>query len=129
MGTELAVGLLVIAVTAMMVVSPPAVAEGSSAGSSATTSTTTSTTSLATDPAALATACVITGAPLQLGSSGADVYCLQESLIARGLLTTAVAGIFDSATDLAVRAFQSENGLVADGIVGQLTGTVLGIWP
>ncbi len=129
MGTELAVGLLVIAVTAMMVVSPPAVAEGSSAGSSATTSTTTSTTSLATDPAALATACVVTGATLQLGSSGADVYCLQESLIARGLLTAAVAGIFDSATDLAVKAFQSENGLVADGIVGQLTGTVLGIWP
>jgi len=128
MGTELVVGMLVIAVTAMMVVSPPAVAEGSSTPSNTTTSTT-STTPLVADSVALATTCVVTGATLQLGSSGADVTCLQESLIDRGLLATAVAGIFDAPTDSAVRAFQTASGLVSDGIVGQVTGTALGIWP
>jgi len=128
MGTELAVGLLVIAVTAAMVVSPPAVAQGASGTSSAATSTT-STILLATDSTTPATICVLTGVVLQLGSAGADVSCLQDSLIGRGLLATAVVGFFDAATDSAVRAFQAANGLVTDGIVGQDTAMALGIWP
>lgn len=49
---------------------------------------------------------------IKLGASGAAVIKLQT------LLGIAQTGIFDTATDAAVRAFQSEHGLDVDGEVG-----------
>ncbi len=142
MGTELAVGLGVIAVTAAMVVSPPAVAQ-ESASSIATTSTlpvsavsiTTTTTPTSTavlveqqsPESPVSALCVIAGA-LVSGSTGDDVTCLQQALIVQSLLEGTPSGAFDAATDQAVRAFQIERSLLADGVVGPATATALGIW-
>ena len=134
MATELTVGLLVVAVTAAMVVSPPAVAnEGSASDSPRNASTTTlSLTGLSTSPATTnppAAACLLSGTPIQLGNSGPDVECLQRTLQAAGLLVGDINGTFDAGTDAAVRSLQTQRGLEVDGIVGQITATVLGIWP
>lgn len=58
--------------------------------------------------------------PVRAGHVGAAVYELQTLLNRRGanLITD---GRFGSATTAAVQAFQRQNGLVADGIVGELT--------
>ena len=57
---------------------------------------------------------------LKKGSKGSGVMWLQSQLnrIGFGLK---VDGIFGALTDAAVRAFQTERGLVPDGIVGKLT--------
>jgi hypothetical protein len=52
---------------------------------------------------------------LRLGSSGPEVKRLQESLGENP------DGFFGPRTDLAVKRFQTENGLVADGVVGVAT--------
>jgi hypothetical protein len=63
---------------------------------------------------------------LRLGSSGSDVECLQSYLINRGYLTNqTVNSYFDSATQSAVMAFQRDNYLSADGIVGRNTRVAL----
>ncbi|MEQ1874568.1 MAG: peptidoglycan-binding protein, partial [Ilumatobacteraceae bacterium] len=130
MGTEFAVGLLIVAVTAAMVVSPPAVAEDNARQNEALSSTTTAFTSIpATATTIVTTACMMSGTPVRLGASGPDVECLQQALQASGFLTGEVTGIFDAATDSAVRALQTQEGLEVDGIVGQITATALGIWP
>ncbi len=132
MGTELAVGLLVIAVTAAMVVSPPAVAQESTAKASATvasTSTTVLTVVESSVAQAGAVSCVVSGTILQVGSSGADVICLQLALQDVGLTEAWVVGTFDAATNTAVKSFQAANGLDVDGVVGAITGTLLGVWP
>lgn len=134
MGTELVVGVLVVAVTAAMVVSPPAVAEDTADSSAAIIATSTTvlgdlaatTTTTASVPVPT---CVMTGTAIRLGDVGLDVVCLQEALIARGYMQGVASGAFDAATDAAVRSLQSQNGLDVDGIVGQFTATVLGIWP
>ncbi len=146
MGTELAVGLAVIGITAAMVVSPPAVAqqgEAESASSemadiaeSTTTTavptapllepgTTTSTTALT----AAAVTCVIEPTALVAGSSGQNVICLQQMLALAGVYVGELSGQFDQPTDDAVRALQLQRGLLVDGIVGKQTASALGIWP
>jgi peptidoglycan hydrolase-like protein with peptidoglycan-binding domain len=45
----------------------------------------------------------------------------------RSDLSLGVSGVFDSATDLAVRSFQGEKGLATDGTVGPVTGAALGL--
>jgi copper transport protein len=136
MGTEFAVGVLVVAVTAAMVVSPPAVADdASTSGAESSPSTTIAQLDLAsassTTPVASTTVanCVLSGSPLQLGAAGSDVQCLQLALQVTGFLVGGITGTFDAATDAAVRSLQTERGLEVDGIVGQITATVLGIWP
>jgi peptidoglycan hydrolase-like protein with peptidoglycan-binding domain len=52
--------------------------------------------------------------------TGADVSWLQERL-ARAGIPIAASGTFDTATDEAVRAFQSDRDLKADGVVGPVT--------
>ncbi len=142
MGTELAVGLGVIAVTAAMVVSPPAVAQEMTSAASTTTTTlsadagSTSTTIIAatTTTADQAVAgspasapCSIT-ATLSDGSTGDDVICLQQTLIVNSFLDATPSGMFDDATGEAVIKFQQDSGLVADGVVGPVTAAELGIW-
>ncbi|MEU4380135.1 peptidoglycan DD-metalloendopeptidase family protein [Micromonospora echinofusca] len=62
--------------------------------------------------------------PLREGNSGDLVRGLQTALNARGA-SLLVDGGFGSVTASAVRAFQSRNGLVADGLVGPVTWSVL----
>ena len=61
-----------------------------------------------------------TPATLQTGSTGDEVRDLQQTLSALGYPLEA-DGIFGRGTEHAVRAFQSDHGLPADGIVGPIT--------
>jgi peptidoglycan hydrolase-like protein with peptidoglycan-binding domain len=65
--------------------------------------------------------------PLSHGSVGPDVVVLQERLAQLGY-DVPVDGNFGVDTDAAVRAFQSDQGLTVDGVVGPETGSELGIW-
>jgi len=58
---------------------------------------------------------------LKLGSSGADVRRLQNQLKALGYYTGSVDGDFGAGTEAAVKAFQRNNGLTADGKAGRYT--------
>ncbi|MEA5595609.1 peptidoglycan-binding domain-containing protein [Rivularia sp. UHCC 0363] len=65
---------------------------------------------------------------LNHGMNGSDVERLQGDLSARGyqLGPNGVDGNFDEHTENAVKAFQKDNGLTIDGIVGAETGRKLG---
>lgn len=67
---------------------------------------------------ASASDCMVT-APLKVGSSGAQVMCLQEKIGATQ------DGMFGPMTRAKVMAFQTNNGLMADGIVGPATRAAL----
>ncbi len=58
---------------------------------------------------------------LRYGDTGEDVKLLQNRLIELGYLTGKVDGTFDSATLTAVKAFQKNNSLTADGVAGSWT--------
>jgi putative peptidoglycan binding protein/rare lipoprotein A (RlpA)-like double-psi beta-barrel protein len=58
---------------------------------------------------------------LSTGASGADVGTLQLILAARGYGPLAATGVFDAATEDAVRRFQRDAGLAIDGLVGPET--------
>jgi len=74
------------------------------------------------------TDCSLTVA-LELGDEHEEVACLESQLIAAGVLVnSAPDAIFDDATDAAVRSFQTQNGLVVDGMVGPQTATEIGAW-
>ena len=62
---------------------------------------------------------------LNVGKSGDDVAQLQIRLYELGYNITTADGIFGSTTKAAVMAFQQDNGLTADGIVGNATFTKL----
>ncbi len=68
--------------------------------------------------------------PVQLGSSGEDVVCLQTRLseVTPGGGDLGADGDFGPATDAAVREFQAAQGLVVDGIVGAQTAELLAVW-
>lgn len=61
------------------------------------------------------------------GSSGAVVSQIQTKLKNWGYYTGDVDGVYGSATERAVRAFQRKNGLTADGKVGAQTLEALGL--
>jgi len=63
-----------------------------------------------------------------LGSRGDGVRCLQTTLNALGYNSGPVDGAFGAVTYRAVQAYQRATGLKADGLVGRITGTLLGIW-
>lgn len=62
---------------------------------------------------------------LRKGDQGVEVVMLQEALSSLGYLTTASDGIYGTGTAAAVRAFQSDNSLDADGIAGKQTQALL----
>ncbi len=66
-------------------------------------------------------------ASLRVGSTGDQVRTVQSRLKQWGYYDGAVDGIFGSGTERAVKRFQKNNGLVADGIVGPATGKKIGI--
>lgn len=61
------------------------------------------------------------GDALHIGSTGSTVRSLQNALIALGYLKGSADGIYGTKTYLAVRAFQKDNNLSVDGMVGQAT--------
>ena len=71
-------------------------------------------------------ACASGGYPVQRqGSISTYVLVLQDSLNRLGYATAGLDGIFGGATTNAVKAFQSQNGLFSDGIVGCATWSAL----
>lgn len=73
--------------------------------------------------------CVLDDTSLRLGDTGDDVTCLQQALVADGLLDGEVTGEFDQATNQAVTQLQTDRELFVDGVVGRETALSLGIWP
>lgn len=66
---------------------------------------------------------------LELGDDHEEVACLESQLIAAGVLVNSSPdSVFDASTDQAVRAFQAQNGLVVDGVIGPQTASQLGSW-
>lgn len=61
----------------------------------------------------------------QEGSNGEAVRRLQERLTQLGYLRVAPDGVFGAQTTEAVKAFQSKQGLQADGVAGEATLTAL----
>ena len=61
---------------------------------------------------------------LKKGMTGADVTWVQNRLVELGY-TVAVTNLYDDATFSAVKAFQSKNGLTADGLAGEQTFSIL----
>jgi hypothetical protein len=62
---------------------------------------------------------------LKLGTSSPDVANLETRLIALGLYTGTADNIYSASVESAVKAFQTANGLTADGIVGNQTWAAL----
>ncbi len=61
---------------------------------------------------------------LKKGMTGADVTWVQERLISLGY-ALAATNVYDDATFAAVKAFQTKNGLTADGLAGSQTFSIL----
>ncbi len=62
---------------------------------------------------------------LQIDSIGQIVKLLQKRLQELGFYSGEIDGIFNVATEEAVKAFQEEEGLAADGVVGLATEEAL----
>ncbi|HIT68468.1 MAG TPA: peptidoglycan-binding protein [Candidatus Aphodomonas merdavium] len=62
---------------------------------------------------------------LRKGASGVLVRALQQKLQALGYYTGEIDGDFGEGTEEAVKAFQTQNGLKADGVVGSATQALL----
>ncbi|HEU5470586.1 MAG TPA: penicillin-insensitive murein endopeptidase [Actinophytocola sp.] len=58
---------------------------------------------------------------LRQGNSGSAVRALQVELNEKRRLSLAVNGVFDAATDAAVRSFQQHAGIGVDGVAGAMT--------
>lgn len=61
------------------------------------------------------------------GSTGSEVKAIQETLKDRGLYSGSIDGIYGAGTQAAVKKFQKQQGLTADGIAGPLTLKRLGV--
>ena len=62
---------------------------------------------------------------LRKGDEGPEVVTLQQALTELGYLSGAADGNFGTGTQTAVKKFQEDNGLDADGIAGNMTQEVL----
>ena len=63
----------------------------------------------------------VTYTTLRKGDEGPDVVTLQQALAELGYLTGAADGNFGTGTQTAVKKFQQDKGLAADGIAGKMT--------
>ncbi|HEY4331358.1 MAG TPA: L,D-transpeptidase family protein [Ilumatobacteraceae bacterium] len=72
--------------------------------------------------------CTLSVQDLRVGSSGADVTCLQSALKSAGYYTGTVNASFDAATLAAVKSMQNDRGLFVDGVVGRESAISLSIW-
>ena len=63
----------------------------------------------------------------KMGSTGEEVKSIQSVLKEKGYYSGNVDGIFGTGTKNAVKQFQSDSGLSADGIVGEKTLKALGL--
>ena len=70
---------------------------------------------------------MVLAASYQRGSTGATVRQIQTKLKSWGYYSGAVDGVYGSATESAVKAFQKKNGLAVDGKAGPQTLKALGI--
>ncbi len=66
---------------------------------------------------------------IERGDVGPDVLALRNRLIRMGYLPRTLEPRFDGKLEAAVRAFQSDHGLMVDGIVGPGTGAELNVAP
>jgi len=73
-------------------------------------------------PAPVAASTYVT---LRKGDEGPDVVTLQQALAELGYLTGAADGNFGTGTQTAVKKFQQDRGLDADGIAGKMTQEAL----
>jgi len=73
--------------------------------------------------------CVMVERSVTVGSTGPTVSCLQEAMVADGIYSGAISGLYDQATYDAVKALQLREDLFVDGLAGRETGIFLGIWP
>lgn len=64
---------------------------------------------------------------LRRGSTGSGVRQVQQRLLNWGYYSGSVDGVYGSATEAAVRKFQRNNGLSADGICGVKTLSAMGL--
>jgi|GEM_PF-6890148 hypothetical protein len=64
---------------------------------------------------------------LTVGATGENVKLLQTSLIQKGYLSGSATGTYDTSTAAAVKEFQTEQGLTADGIAGTVTLNKVGV--
>ena len=62
---------------------------------------------------------------LRKGDEGPDVVTLQQALAELGYLTGAADGNFGTGTQTAVKKFQQDKGLDADGVAGKMTQEAL----
>jgi peptidoglycan hydrolase-like protein with peptidoglycan-binding domain len=69
--------------------------------------------------------CALTST-LRRGARSEQVRCLESLLVARGYSLTGPDTFFGTSTVKAVKAFQADNGLRVDGIVGPVTRQALG---
>ncbi len=63
----------------------------------------------------------------RFGSSGEEVFKIQQRLLSWGYYGGDVDGIYGSATVAAVKKFQQKNGLKVDGVAGSETLSALGL--
>jgi peptidoglycan hydrolase-like protein with peptidoglycan-binding domain len=73
--------------------------------------------------------CTIGAMSVRLGSSGEGVACLQQALIDLGYYDGSADGDFDDPTLAAVMAYQTDQNLFVDGVVGRESAIALDIWP
>ena len=105
------------------IVAPTAPSIGTATNPPSIITATTRPTTAATPRPTVSTGTAATTAPssLKLGSEGNDVKRLQQQLKALGYYTGSVDGDYGAGTEAAVKAFQSRNGLTADGKAGKYT--------
>lgn len=63
----------------------------------------------------------VSAASLSPGQSGPDVVALRDRLVAQGYLERTATLEYDAAMEVAVRRFQEDHGLEADGVAGRAT--------
>lgn len=63
----------------------------------------------------------------KFGSTGEEVYKIQQRLLSWGYYSGDVDGIYGSRTVAAVKKFQQKNGLTVDGVAGKATLAALGL--